>query len=125
MHFADEVLPSDAIDGADLKAKVDDRELKVAQQLIDALTGEFKPERYWDEYREKVMELIERKARGERTVLRPEATEAKTTRGADLIAALEASLATSKAGASNGGGTNGKASKNGHSHSTHRRRKSA
>lgn len=125
MHFADEVLPSDAVDGADLKAKVDERELKVAQQLIDALTGEFKPERYRDEYREKVMELIERKARGERTVLRPEATEAKTTRGADLIAALEASLATSRAGGNGGGGgANGKTSKNGHSH-THRRRKSA
>ena len=120
MHFADEVLPADSVDGTDIKARVDDRELKVAQQLIDALTSDFKPERYKDEYRERVMELIERKAKGERTVLRPEATEAKTTRGADLIAALEASLASSRAGG--GGATNGKAGKNGH---THRRRKSA
>ena len=49
----------------------------------------------------------------------PEAAEAKTTRGADLIAALEASLASSRGGA---GVAHGKAGKNGHAH---RRRKSA
>ena len=42
-----------------------ERELKMAQQLIDSLSSEFEPDKYRDEYREKVLELIERKAAGE------------------------------------------------------------
>jgi DNA end-binding protein Ku len=85
--------------GPDLhhRAKVDDRELKVATQLIESLTTEFKPEKYKDEYREKVMELIERKAKGQSVVKRPP-TEAPPKRANDLMAALEASLAKTKAG---------------------------
>jgi DNA end-binding protein Ku len=82
----------DLPDAKDLKAS--DRELKMAQQLIDSLSSEFEPERYHDEYREKVLELIERKAQGEEIVVQPEApTPAKVP---DLMAALEASLAAVK-----------------------------
>ena len=63
----------------------------MAQQLIESLAGEFEPERYKDEYREKVLELIERKAAGEEITAAPEApAPAKVP---DLMAALEASLA--------------------------------
>jgi DNA end-binding protein Ku len=63
----------------------------MAQQLIDSLSGEFEPERYKDSYREKVLELIERKAAGEEITAAPEApAPAKVP---DLMAALEASLA--------------------------------
>ena len=54
----------------DAKAKVDARELKIAEQLIDSLTTEFKPVKYHDDYREKVMELIERKAKGGKVAAR-------------------------------------------------------
>ena len=96
MLFHDEVVPSHDIeefpDAKELKAT--DRELKMAQQLIDSLSSEFEPERYRDEYREKVLELIERKAAGEEIVAQPAAEE--PARVPDLMAALEASLAAVK-----------------------------
>jgi DNA end-binding protein Ku len=96
MLFHDEVVPSDDLDdlpeAKDLKAS--DRELKMAQQLIDSLSSEFDPSRYRDEYRDKVLELIERKASGEEIAVQPEAE--KPARVPDLMAALEASLAAVK-----------------------------
>jgi DNA end-binding protein Ku len=93
MIFADEVVPADELDGLpdakDLKAS--DRELKMAEQLIESLASEFDPGRYHDEYREKVLELIEAKAAGEEIAVQPEAPKAE--RVPDLMAALEASLA--------------------------------
>jgi DNA end-binding protein Ku len=96
MIFSDEVVPHDEIDdlpdAKDLKAS--DRELKMAQQLIDSLSSSFEPERYSDEYREKVLELIERKAEGQEIAVQPEAPE--PAKVPDLMAALEASLAAVK-----------------------------
>ena len=78
MIFADEVVPPESIDdlpeAEDLN--VSDRELKMAQQLIDSLSSDFEPEKYHDEYREKVLELIERKASGEEIAVQPEAPAA-------------------------------------------------
>ncbi|HET9736478.1 MAG TPA: Ku protein [Solirubrobacteraceae bacterium] len=106
MIFHDEVVPHDELDdlpdAKDLKAS--DRELKMAQQLIDSLSSEFDPSRYRDEYRDKVLDLIERKAAGEDIAVQPEApAPAKVP---DLMAALEASLAAVKddGGASDGDG---------------------
>ena len=96
MIFHDEVVPHDDIeDLPDSKSlKVSDRELKMAQQLIDSLSSEFDPSKYRDEYRDKVLDLIERKASGEDIAVQPEApAPAKVP---DLMAALEASLAAVK-----------------------------
>jgi DNA end-binding protein Ku len=112
MLFHDEVVPShdieDLPDGKELKAT--DRELKMAQQLIDSLSNEFDPSSYHDEYREKVLELIERKASGEEIAVQPEAPQ--PARVPDLMAALEASLAAvkDKDSDSNGKGDSKKAS---------------
>src|SRR5215217_4703927 len=96
MLFHDEVVPSHDLDelpdSKELKAS--DRELKMAEQLIDSLSSEFDPSRYKDEYRDKVLELIERKAAGEEIAVQPEAEE--PARVPDLMAALEASLAAVK-----------------------------
>jgi DNA end-binding protein Ku len=96
MLFHDEVVPShdieDLPEGKELKAT--DRELKMAQQLIDSLSSEFDPTSYHDEYREKVLELIEKKASGEEIAVQPEAAE--PAKVPDLMAALEASLAAVK-----------------------------
>jgi DNA end-binding protein Ku len=104
MIFADEVIsPEDIEDlpsAKDLKAS--DRELKMAQQLIDSLSADFEPEKYQDEYREKVLELIERKAAGEEIAVQPEAPKPKKV--PDLMAALEASLAAVKGGDEDGKG---------------------
>jgi DNA end-binding protein Ku len=96
MLFHDEVVPAhdieDLPESKELKAT--DRELKMAQQLIDSLTSEFDPTSYRDEYREKVLELIEMKASGQEIAVQPEAPE--PAKVPDLMAALEASLAAVK-----------------------------
>jgi DNA end-binding protein Ku len=96
MVFHDEVVPSDDIEElpAPSELEVSDRELKMARQLVDSLSSEFDPSRYRDEYRDKVLELIERKAAGEEIAIQPEAPQ--PTKVPDLMAALEASLAAVK-----------------------------
>jgi len=100
MIFADEVVGADQIDelpeASDLKAS--DRELAMAQQLIASLATQFEPGRYHDEYREKVLDLVERKAQGEEIAVQPEAE--RPSKVPDLMAALEASLAAVKSGSS-------------------------
>ena len=104
MLFHDEVVPPGELEelpeSKDLKAT--DRELTMAQQLIDSLTSDFEPDRYHDEYREKVLELVERKAQGEEIATQPEAPE--PAKVPDLMAALEASLAAVKDTTSKGNG---------------------
>jgi DNA end-binding protein Ku len=111
MIFHDEVVPSDEIEdlpeAKELKAS--DRELKMAQQLIDSLSADFDPTRYRDEYRDKVLELIERKAQGEEIAIQPEAPKAE--RVPDLMAALEASLAAVKDDRGDSSGNGGGSSK--------------
>jgi DNA end-binding protein Ku len=118
MLFHDEVVPSDDLDelpsAKELKAT--DRELKMAQQLIDSLSSEFDPSRYRDEYRDKVLDLIERKASGEEIAVQPEAPQ--PARVPDLMAALEASLAAVKDDSGgDGGGKKKKSSSGGKSRS--------
>src|SRR3954451_13648331 len=61
MVFHDEVVPSDDLEelAAAAEAAASEREIGMAKQLIDSLTTGLEPERYRDEYREKVLELIE------------------------------------------------------------------
>jgi DNA end-binding protein Ku len=96
MIFHDEVVPADDLDDVpstkDLKTS--DRELKMAQQLIDSLSSDFEPSKYHDEYREKVLELIEAKADGQEIAIQP--TDEEPQEVPDLMAALEASLAAVK-----------------------------
>jgi DNA end-binding protein Ku len=96
MLFGDEVLPPDRLDELDAisDAEASPRELKMAEQLIESLSTEFDPSKYHDEYRDRVLELIERKAAGEEIAVQPEAEEPEAA--PDLMAALEASLAALK-----------------------------
>ena len=124
MHFGNEVVSADDLD-APPEHKAADRELKMAEQLIDSLASSFKPAKYHDEYRDCVMEMLEKKAHGEEIITQP-TLEPKPVRAGDLMAALEASLADAKAQAK-GGKTNGTPRTNGHAHAHGhaRRRKSA
>jgi DNA end-binding protein Ku len=100
MVFHDEVVSPDTIDELpDDDAEVSDREIQMAQQLIESLTADFEPEKYHDEYRERVLELIEAKAAGEAITVQPPEEPAKVP---DLMAALEQSLAAAQ---KSGGGT--------------------
>ena len=93
MLFGDEVLSPDRLDELDAvgEAEATTRELKMAQQLIDSLSADFDPAKFKDEYRERVLDLIERKANGEEIAV---AARGRGRRPVpDLMAALEASLA--------------------------------
>jgi DNA end-binding protein Ku len=100
MVFADEVVdPGQIEEIPDDTVKTTEREVEMARALIESQATSFDPSRYGDEYRRRVMELIERKAEGKRVVA-PAAAEAPSE-VPDLMAALEASLAaaeTRKAG---------------------------
>ena len=94
MLFGDEVLAPDRLDELDAveDAPASDRELQMAEQLISSLSREFDPSKYHDDYRERVLQLIERKAAGEEIAVEPETEEPAAA--PDLMAALEASLAS-------------------------------
>jgi DNA end-binding protein Ku len=96
MLFADEVVPTDSLEemATDGNVKTSDRELTMARQLIDSLSADFEPEKYRDEYRERVLDLIERKAQGETIVIEEPSKEPEQV--PDLMAALEASIAGAK-----------------------------
>jgi DNA end-binding protein Ku len=67
----------------------------MAKQLIESLSSDFNPNRYRDEYREELLDLLERKAAGKEVVSAP-TEEPKPTKAPDLMAALEESLAAVK-----------------------------
>jgi DNA end-binding protein Ku len=90
--FADEVVDPRRIDEIPDADDVDtnDRELAIAKQLVESLAAEWEPAKYHDEYRERVLELIERKAAGEEIAVQPQQEEAQPV--PDLMSALKASL---------------------------------
>jgi DNA end-binding protein Ku len=91
MLFADEVVDPDSLDEIPVEdGKATKQELAMAQQLIDSLSGDFEPEKYQDEYRERVLDLIERKAQGEEIAVQPAPEE--PAKVPDLMAALEESI---------------------------------
>ena len=97
MLFEDEIVAKSEI--SDLKKKggrPTDRELRMATQIIDSLTNDWKPSRYHDTYRERVMQLIKKKAKGQEIVVDEEHKEPEKI--VDLMAALEASLEAAKKG---------------------------
>jgi DNA end-binding protein Ku len=94
--FGDEVISPDDLDEIPDSGDVDagKREIAMANDLIDSLATEFDPSKYSDEYRERVLDLIERKAEGHEIAIQPQ--EEEPAEVPDLMAALEASIATAK-----------------------------
>ena len=96
--FADEVIGTEKLEGLpDDEVELSDKELEMARQLISSMEADWEPEKYRDEYRERVLELIEKKAEGEEIVSVPD-DEKEAGDVVDLMAALEASLEKKKAG---------------------------
>ena len=96
LAYADEVVDPtdiDELNGLDV-VDVDEREIVMAESLVDSLAAAFEPGKYHDEYREQVMALIRRKAEGEELTT-PE-TVAEKPKDVDIMAALEASVAAAK-----------------------------
>lgn len=95
LHWPDEIrnvgdlaLPEDEV-------QIKPAERTMAEQLVAAMTGEFDPAAYRDEYREALLQIIEAKAAGQEISEPVAAPAAQLT---DLMAALEASVAAAKAG---------------------------
>lgn len=90
MRFGDEVVKASSLDGLPVRAKVGDREIATAEKLIDSLTVEFDPKRYRDTHRDRLLDVIHRKADGEEIVVEEDAPEQAEV--VDLMAALEESV---------------------------------
>ena len=93
MHFGDEVRsPADIreLQVLDDDIEITDRERAAAKSLVESLTSDWDPDQYTDTYRERVLDLIARKADGERIVT--EKAEEPTASVTDLMAVLEASV---------------------------------
>ena len=93
MRYADELVPAKRLDVDEPKKKPTEREVKMAGALVESLAGDFKPDQYEDTYRERVLEVVKRKEKGEEIEL-PEPEERDDSD--DLMKALEASLKASK-----------------------------
>ncbi|HYM16818.1 MAG TPA: Ku protein [Dehalococcoidia bacterium] len=91
MLYADEIRSATELDVPE-ETQIGEKELAMAKSLVEMLTGEFEPEKYRDNYREALLELIERKAEGQE-IKRPAPVAGKVT---DLMEALRASVEAAK-----------------------------
>ncbi|WP_027963988.1 Ku protein [Halalkalibacillus halophilus] len=91
IHYPDEVRDVEEVPSVPEADQVAKKELDTAKLLIDQLTTEFKPEKYTDDYRTALLELIEKKKAGEDIATAKE-TPTKPDNVTDLMSALEASL---------------------------------
>ena len=91
MYFADEIREPDGVKPKGVR--VEKRELEMAMELIDRFSGEWKPGKYKDSYRDTLTNIIEQKRKGEKvhveTTPEPEET-------VDLMEALRQSLESSR-----------------------------
>ncbi len=90
MHFASEILSPEELKNGPVNA-ITDKELKMAQTLIDSMSGSWEPEKYRDEYRSAVMEMIEQKAQKKEVAAKP-VSAPKATNVVDLVKVLQESL---------------------------------
>jgi DNA end-binding protein Ku len=90
MYFADEVRSFDEIAKGE-SAKISEAESQLAVRLIEELsTGDFEPDKYEDEYSQRVLDLVDKKAEGQKiTLAKPQAHRGQVI---DLMAALKESL---------------------------------
>jgi DNA end-binding protein Ku len=132
MRFHDEVVSPKDLDGEvfeeEKPTKPDKREVEMAKQLIESLSTDFKADKYRDEYREELLDLLERKAEGKEVITAP-GEEPEPTKAPDLMAALEESLAAVRsddaAAAAKGDGEGAKAKPKAKSRSTSKSKSSS
>ncbi|MFD2617124.1 non-homologous end joining protein Ku [Terrilactibacillus laevilacticus] len=94
IYYPDEVRSVADVPNIHSLGEINSKELKTAIQFIDQLTVPFDPAAYQDDYRDKVMGLIEEKSAGKQGVTKPKTKE--KTNMVDLLSALEASIAETK-----------------------------
>ena len=96
MHFPDEVLEPAGLD-LPSEEKLGKKEMDMAKSLVETMAGEWQPDQYHDEYREKLLKVIEEKAAsGGKEVAGPKTKPKAATNVVDLVAVLQKSLAETK-----------------------------
>ncbi|MGH7546260.1 MAG: Ku protein [Gemmatimonadota bacterium] len=90
MRFPAEIASADTLEVPGDEG-LKDKEVKMAVQLVDQLSGEFEPEKYRDDYTEKLLEVIRAKVEGKEIVV-PEAAEEEEAEVIDLVSRLKESL---------------------------------
>jgi DNA end-binding protein Ku len=94
MFWPDEIRAVDFDEiGESSKLKVRSQEVQMAESLIENLTSSFDPTEYKDNYREALLQVVEKKIAGEEIEVIPEAEAPKVV---DLMEALKASVAATK-----------------------------
>jgi DNA end-binding protein Ku len=93
MYFPDEIRDPKKIAEPPKSVRVSERELEMATRLIDSLTTKWDPSRYRDTHRERVLDIIRRKAKGEEIVA--EAPAPDDHKVVDLMEVLRASIENS------------------------------
>jgi DNA end-binding protein Ku len=95
MFFSDEIISQENLEDLPTEEhQPNERELNIALQLIESLSSSFTPEKYHNEYREKLLSVIESKAEGQVITQQPIIEQGGKV--VDLMAALEASLSALK-----------------------------
>ncbi|MGI6527326.1 MAG: Ku protein [Caldicoprobacterales bacterium] len=89
IFYPDEVRDLAQVPNITDNSQINQKELSMATQLIGNLTTAFQPEKYTDEYRKELLDLIHRKIEGDETVRPKEAPERNVI---DLMQALQESL---------------------------------
>lgn len=90
LRFHDELVSGDELEIEGGARRPSQKEVRMASQLVGALSEDFDPNAFRDTYRDAVLDLIKRKSRGEEIDL---VAQEEPAQGDDLAAALEASLA--------------------------------
>jgi DNA end-binding protein Ku len=90
MHFASEILSAEELSRGPATTP-NDKEVKMAQALIDTMSSEWQPEKYRDEYRTAMLEMIEQKAKNKKIPARAPVPH-PTTNVVDLVKVLQESL---------------------------------
>ena len=93
MYWPDEIRAAE-FETIETDGKVRANEVEMARQLIESLSEPWSPERYKDEYREALLDIVEKKMSGEPIEVPEEAPPARVV---DLMAALKASVEAAKA----------------------------
>jgi len=95
MHYNDELVAQSEFEFPPLKAEVPAGEMKVAKMLIDTMTAEFDPAKFEDTYRERLLQLVEARARGKH-VPSAKAKAPAATNVVNLMDVLQRSIEESK-----------------------------
>jgi DNA end-binding protein Ku len=96
MHFADELLDAEKLN-VPKKLEIGKREKDMAKALVDNMSSKWDPERYHDDYREALMEVIEEKVESGGKEIEEKPKERKaSTKVIDLVAVLKESLEKSQ-----------------------------